>query len=79
MERYREVMFALSESAVNHASRINSYYRTLSGNHGRKQHIFRKVTSSTTSMYLFARVYQRQTREKNGRSLYNGSTTEHYI
>jgi len=42
MERYREVMFARLESAVNHASRINSYYGTLSGNHGRSFRIRHK-------------------------------------
>jgi len=30
--------------------------------HGSKQYIFRKVTSSATKIYLFARVHQRQTR-----------------
>ena len=43
---------------------------------------FRKVTSSATRIYLFARVQMGQTGDvshfQNGRSLYNGST-EHYM
>jgi len=39
--------------------------------HGSKQYIFRKVTSSATRIYWFARVHQMQTRDighfQNGR------------